>query len=65
MVFWATFMPKPFGNLTGNGAHVHVSLADTGQARTCFSIRLQSLVSRNSAGGSWAGYCITHAVFPH
>lgn len=25
---WATFMPKPFGNLTGNGAHVHLSLAD-------------------------------------
>lgn len=23
---WATFMPKPFGHLTGNGAHVHVSL---------------------------------------
>ena len=22
----ATFMPKPFGNLTGNGCHVHVSL---------------------------------------
>lgn len=25
---WATFMPKPFGHLTGNGAHVHLSLAD-------------------------------------
>jgi glutamine synthetase len=25
---WATFMPKPFSNLTGNGAHVHLSLAD-------------------------------------
>lgn len=25
---WATFMPKPFGQLTGNGAHVHLSLAD-------------------------------------
>src|SRR3954470_14700011 len=24
----ATFMPKPFGNLTGNGAHLHVSLWD-------------------------------------
>ena len=22
----ATFMPKPFANLTGNGCHVHVSL---------------------------------------
>ncbi len=28
----ATFMPKPFANLTGNGCHVHVSLWDkTGQ----------------------------------
>jgi glutamine synthetase len=25
---YATFMPKPFGHLTGNGAHVHMSLAD-------------------------------------
>jgi glutamine synthetase len=25
----ATFMPKPFGNLTGNGLHVHMSLWDT------------------------------------
>jgi glutamine synthetase len=25
---WATFMPKPFSHLTGNGAHVHVSLTD-------------------------------------
>jgi glutamine synthetase len=25
---WATFMPKPFTHLTGNGAHVHLSLAD-------------------------------------
>jgi glutamine synthetase len=24
----ATFMPKPFAHLTGNGAHVHLSLAD-------------------------------------
>ncbi len=32
----ATFMPKPFGNLTGNGAHVHVSLADTGTGKNLF-----------------------------
>jgi len=25
---WATFMPKPFSHLTGNGAHLHLSLAD-------------------------------------
>jgi len=30
---WATFMPKPFQHLTGNGAHYHLSLAnaETGQ----------------------------------
>ncbi len=26
---WATFMPKPFADLTGNGAHYHLSLADS------------------------------------
>ena len=26
----ATFMPKPFANLTGNGSHCHLSLADAG-----------------------------------
>src|SRR5581483_7589636 len=25
---YATFMPKPFRHLTGNGAHVHISMAD-------------------------------------
>ena len=31
----ATFMPKPFAHLTGNGCHFHVSL--WGTARTCSS----------------------------
>ena len=26
--FRATFMPKPFANLTGNGCHVHISVWD-------------------------------------
>lgn len=30
----ATFMPKPFANLTGNGCHAHVSLWDT-TGETC------------------------------
>ncbi|MGA8149946.1 MAG: type III glutamate--ammonia ligase [Terriglobales bacterium] len=33
---WATFMPKPFGNLTGNGAHVHLSLADVKTGKNLF-----------------------------
>ena len=32
----ATFMPKPFLGLTGNGCHVHISVWQ-GQARTCSS----------------------------
>jgi glutamine synthetase len=33
---WATFMPKPFQNLTGNGAHYHMSLADVETGRNLF-----------------------------
>jgi len=32
----ATFMPKPFSNLTGSGAHVHLSLWDTHSGRNLF-----------------------------
>ena len=32
----ATFMPKPFSNLTGNGAHVHLSLADVSTGKNLF-----------------------------
>jgi glutamine synthetase len=32
----ATFMPKPFAELTGNGAHYHMSLADTGTKKNLF-----------------------------
>ena len=33
----ATFMPKPFQHLTGNGCHVHVSLWDMGGERNLFA----------------------------
>src|SRR5213594_2216089 len=33
---WATFMPKPFSHLTGNGAHYHLSLADADGGRNLF-----------------------------
>ena len=33
---WATFMPKPFAHLTGNGAHYHLSLADAKSGRNLF-----------------------------
>ena len=32
----ATFMPKPFGHLTGSGCHMHVSLWDTGTDTNLF-----------------------------
>ncbi len=32
----ATFMPKPFNNLTGNGCHMHVSLWDKAGRRNLF-----------------------------
>jgi glutamine synthetase len=33
----ATFMPKPFANLTGNGLHVHSSLWDTASGEELFA----------------------------
>lgn len=33
---WASFMPKPFAHLTGNGAHYHMSLADAKSGRNLF-----------------------------
>jgi glutamine synthetase len=33
---WATFMPKPFANATGNGAHYHMSLADAETRKNLF-----------------------------
>lgn len=34
--FRATFMPKPFSNLTGNGCHVHVSMWDSTGKKNLF-----------------------------
>jgi len=33
----ATFMPKPFANLTGNGCHVHISLWNNAQTLNLFA----------------------------
>ncbi|HEX2671219.1 MAG TPA: type III glutamate--ammonia ligase [Polyangiaceae bacterium] len=35
----ATFMPKPFANLSGNGCHIHLSLWDLGKAKNLFKDR--------------------------
>jgi glutamine synthetase type III len=39
----ATFMPKPFPNLTGNGCHVHVSLWDAAADQNLFRDRAGEL----------------------
>jgi glutamine synthetase len=56
----ATFMPKPFGNLTGNGAHVHISLADVNTGKNLF---LDSSADRGlSQLGRWfMGGVLHHA----
>lgn len=40
---WASFMPKPFAHLTGNGAHYHMSLADAGSGANLFLDEKDSL----------------------
>ena len=40
---WATFMPKPFAHLTGNGAHYHLSLADVNSRQNLFLDESDSL----------------------
>jgi glutamine synthetase len=52
---WATFMPKPFQHLTGNGAHYHLSLADPETGRNLFLDEAQdyglSQLGRRFMGG--------------
>src|SRR5215467_13710877 len=56
----ATFMPKPFSSLTGNGAHVHLSLADGNTGENLF---LDSSAERElSQLGRWfMGGVLHHA----
>ena len=41
--FRATFMPKPFSGLTGNGCHTHISVWDRETGRNLFDDRSDSL----------------------
>lgn len=56
---WATFMPKPFANLTGNGAHYHLSLADATNGRNLF------LDEKAEYGLSQMGRWFTGGVLHH
>jgi len=56
---WATFMPKPFAHLTGNGAHFHMSLADTKSHKNLF------LNEKNELGLSKLGRWFTGGLLHH
>ncbi len=45
----ATFMPKPFPTLTGNGCHMHISLWSKDGRRICSRTRRTQWVCRSSA----------------
>ncbi|MCG9128993.1 type III glutamate--ammonia ligase [Candidatus Poribacteria bacterium] len=55
----ATFMPKPFSNLTGNGAHFHMSLWDEDNQNNLF------LDEDDPYGLSQIGYWFTGGVLKH
>ena len=55
----ATFMPKPFTNLTGNGAHFHMSLWGTANQTNLF------LDENDKNGLSELAYWFTGGVLKH
>ena len=55
----ATFMPKPFTHLTGNGAHFHMSLWDTENQTNLF------LDETNQNGLSQLAYWFTGGILKH
>lgn len=55
----ATFMPKPFANLTGNGAHYHMSLWDTSNSNNLF------LDESDSNGLSKLAYWFMGGILKH
>ena len=56
----ATFMPKPFGNLTGNGAHVHISLADAATGKNLF-LESSADLGLSQLGRWFMGGVLNHA----
>ena len=54
----ATFMPKPFAHLTGNGCHAHVSAWNRRSAGTCSWTRRTSWDCRRSPTRSSVESCI-------
>ena len=56
----ATFMPKPFSNLTGNGAHYHISLWDCNNQKNLF-LDLQDGSGLSSLAYSFMAGILLHA----
>jgi len=57
---WATFMPKPFAHLTGNGAHFHMSLADASSGKNLFLDERDAL-GLSELGRHFMGGILQHA----
>jgi glutamine synthetase len=58
--FRATFMPKPFINLTGNGCHVHISVWDTAGKKNLFH-DLKGELGLSALAYNFLGGLIHHA----
>ena len=55
----ATFMPKPFANLTGNGCHAHVSIWDKAGKKNLFADK------KGELGVSALGYAFMGGMMAH
>jgi len=58
--FRATFMPKPFEGLTGNGAHVHISVWDKAGEKNAFADKNMEL-GLSERGRNFLGGIMKHA----
>ena len=56
----ATFMPKPFSNLTGNGCHAHISVWDLAGKRNIFADK-KSDIGLAKQGLNFLGGIMAHA----
>ncbi|NHN39329.1 type III glutamate--ammonia ligase [Pseudomaricurvus alcaniphilus] len=59
----ATFMPKPFGNKTGNGAHFNMSLSDINTGENLF--KCASEEDPNGLGITQLGYQFIGGIIKH
>ena len=57
----ATFMPKPFSHLTGNGCHMHISLWNTNKSKNLFHDDTGEL-GLSSLGYNFLGGLIQNAI---